>query len=95
MPDTGDLRGQCKNVDDEEGGMEITDEKVGFEGSSHLRNLGSVSITTRLSWLGEGSFYVRGGLHITISHLCQKGSFSSLSFSAGLGAYKRSSRSLR
>lgn len=32
---------------------------------------------------------------VAFSHLCQKGSFSSQSLIAGLGEYKRSSRSLR
>lgn len=53
-----------------------------------------VSVTKGLSWLGERTGGSRG-LHVAISHLCQKGSFSSLSLSAGLGEYKRSIRSLR
>lgn len=52
------------------------------------------SVTTGLSWLGERSGG-SGGLHVVVSHLCQKGSFSSLSLSASLGEYKRSSRSLK
>lgn len=52
------------------------------------------SVSTGLIWVEErsaGSW----GLPVVISHLCQKGSFSSLSLSAGLGEYKRSSRSLK
>ena len=51
-------------------------------------------VTTGSIWEGERSGG-SGGLHVVISHLCQKGSFSSLSLSAGLGEYKRSSRSLK
>lgn len=64
--------------------MEVTGEKHA-EGRS---------VAVELGWLGEGS----GGssrLRVVISHLCQKGSFSSLLLSAGLGEYKRSSRSLK
>lgn len=60
---------------------------------SELRAEGK-SFTTGLSWLWERSGG-SGELHVVVSHLCQKGSFSSLSLSAGLGEYKRSSRSLK
>lgn len=77
--------------------MEVTEERgaeaVGVGTVSKLQTEGK-SVTIGLSWLGERS----GGssrLHVAISHLCQKGSFSSLSLSAGLGEYKRSSRSLK
>lgn len=72
--------------------MEVTEER-GTEVVSELQAEGR-SVAMGLSWLGEGSGGSRG-LPVVISHLCQKGSFSSLALSAGLGEYKRSSRSLK
>ena len=65
------------------------------EGISELWTEGvSVTMGWAMSWWGERSGGSRE-LHVVSSHLCQKGSFSSVSLIAGLGEYKRSSRSLR
>lgn len=66
---------------------------VGAGATSELWAEGK-SVAMVLIWVGERSWGTRG-LQGVISHLCQKGSFSSLSLSAGLGEYKRSSRSLK
>lgn len=77
--------------------MEVTKERgteaVEVGAISKLRAEGK-SVTIGLSWLGERSGG-SGVLQGVVSHLCQKGSFSSLSLSASLGEYKRSSRSLK